>query len=145
MVGRSLPRADLSVRSCWAYALPVAAARATQGGGGVITTVRGWLEENPMLALAVWFQVALAVLALVAMPFDKRQILGLNPWVKLLLTTPRGLFRKFDGVSTTWKDPQHIGLKMFYCWQVSGSPPRPFAGVAARVFGTRAEADRTYR
>jgi len=56
----------------------------------VITTVRGWLEENPMLALAVWFQVALAVLALVAMPFDKRQILGLNPWVKLLLTTPRG-------------------------------------------------------
>jgi len=44
-----------------------------------------------------------------------------------------------------WKGPQHIGLKMFYCGQVSGSPPLPFAGVAARAFGTRAEADRAYR
>ena len=47
-------------------------------------TMWGWLEENPMLAFAVWVQVGLAVLALSAMPFDKRQILGINPWVKPL-------------------------------------------------------------
>ncbi len=60
-----------------------------------------------------------------------------------LVTT--GLFRKFDDVSTTGKGPQQIGLKMFYCWQVNGSSPLPFAGFAARAFGTQAEADRTYR
>ena len=63
----------------------------------------------------------------------------------LRLATEFGFFRRFDDISTTWKDPQHIGLKMFYCRQVSGSPPLPFAGFAARSFGTRAEADRTYR
>ncbi len=47
-------------------------------------TLWRWLNENPLLTLAVWFQVALAVFALVAMPFDKRLILGISPWVKPL-------------------------------------------------------------
>lgn len=50
----------------------------------LMTTVWSWLKDYPMLALAIWFQVALAVFALVLMPFDKRQILGINPWVKPL-------------------------------------------------------------
>ena len=32
--------------------------------------------------VGVWWNVALLVLSLAAMPFDKRLILGLNPWVK---------------------------------------------------------------
>lgn len=50
----------------------------------MIAIVSAWLQQNRMLAFATWFQVALAVLALAAMPFDKRQILGLNPWIKPL-------------------------------------------------------------
>ncbi len=50
----------------------------------MITTMRSWLEDNPTLAWTVWFQVALGVLALLAMPFDKRLILGINPWIKPL-------------------------------------------------------------
>ncbi len=46
--------------------------------------LRSWLQENPVLAAGVWIQVALALFALVASAFDKRQILGLNPWVKPL-------------------------------------------------------------
>jgi len=46
--------------------------------------LRGWLERNPVLAWAAAFQVALAIFALIAMPFDHRTILGINPWIKPL-------------------------------------------------------------
>jgi hypothetical protein len=46
--------------------------------------IRGWLEQNPVLAWTAAFQVALASFALIAMPFDHRTILGINPWVKPL-------------------------------------------------------------
>jgi len=49
-----------------------------------MTTLRGWLEENPALAWTAAFQVVLAVFALIAMPFDHRTILGINPWIKPL-------------------------------------------------------------
>ena len=47
-------------------------------------TIRGWLAAYPLLAGGVWMQLGLAIFALVAMPFDKREILGINPWVKPL-------------------------------------------------------------
>jgi hypothetical protein len=47
-------------------------------------TLRGWLEENPVLAWATAFQVVLAIFALIAMPLDHRVILGINPWIKPL-------------------------------------------------------------
>jgi len=47
-------------------------------------TLRGWLEQNPVLAWTAAFQVALAIFALIAMPFDHRTILGINPWIKPL-------------------------------------------------------------
>ncbi len=47
-------------------------------------TLRSWLVENPILAAGVWLQFGLAVLALFAMPFDTREILGINPWIKPL-------------------------------------------------------------
>ena len=37
---------------------------------------------NRGIALAVWFHLGLLVMALVALPFDHRHILGLNPWIK---------------------------------------------------------------
>ena len=50
----------------------------------MMTTMLGWLTAYPILALGVWLQVGLALFALAAMPFDKRKILGLNPWIKPL-------------------------------------------------------------
>ena len=47
-------------------------------------TLRSWLGQNQVLAAGVWVQVGLAVLATVAMPFDNREILGINPWIKPL-------------------------------------------------------------
>jgi hypothetical protein len=47
-------------------------------------TLRGWLVKNPVLAWTAAFQVALAILALITMPFDQRTILGINPWIKPL-------------------------------------------------------------
>jgi hypothetical protein len=47
-------------------------------------TPRGWLKQNPVLAWTAAFQVALAIFALIAMPFDHRAILGINPWIKPL-------------------------------------------------------------
>jgi hypothetical protein len=49
-----------------------------------MNTIRGWLEQNPVLAWTTAFQVALALFALIAMPFDHRTILGINPWIKPL-------------------------------------------------------------
>jgi len=42
------------------------------------------LEENPVFARATAFQVVLALLAPVAMPFEHRTILGINPWINPL-------------------------------------------------------------
>ncbi len=50
----------------------------------MLTTILGWLTAYPILAYGVWLQVGLALFALVAMPFDKRKILGINPWIKPL-------------------------------------------------------------
>jgi len=47
-------------------------------------TIRGWLEKSPVLAWTAAFQVALAIFALIAIPFDHRTILGINPWIKPL-------------------------------------------------------------
>jgi hypothetical protein len=41
-----------------------------------------WRGNNRGIMLAVWWNVALLVLSLAALPFDHRTILGLNPWVK---------------------------------------------------------------
>lgn len=43
-----------------------------------------WQRENAALAVAVWYHVALLIFAVVALPFDRRVILGLNPWIKPL-------------------------------------------------------------
>jgi hypothetical protein len=45
-------------------------------------TIRDWLKKYPVLAWTTAFQVALAIFALIAMPFDHRTILGINPWIK---------------------------------------------------------------
>ena len=50
----------------------------------MLTTIQGWLTAYPILAYGVWLQLGLALFALVAMPFDKRKILGINPWIKPL-------------------------------------------------------------
>ena len=50
----------------------------------MLTTILGWLRAYPILAYGVWVQLGLALFALVAMPFDKRKILGINPWIKPL-------------------------------------------------------------
>ncbi len=50
----------------------------------MLTTILGWLTAYPILAYGVWLQLGLALFALVAMPFDKRKILGINPWIKPL-------------------------------------------------------------
>lgn len=48
--------------------------------------MRAFLAEihrrDPLLSLAGWAHVALAVVFVAAMPFDERTILGANPWVK---------------------------------------------------------------
>ena len=50
----------------------------------MLTTILGWLTAYPILAYGVWLQLGLAIFALVAMPLDKRKILGINPWIKPL-------------------------------------------------------------
>jgi hypothetical protein len=42
----------------------------------------GWRGPNRGIMLGVWWNVALLVLSVAALPFDHRRILGLNPWVK---------------------------------------------------------------
>ena len=51
---------------------------------GLTNAVKDWQQENAVLTVAFWFHAVLAVLALAAMPFDHRLILGLSPWVKPL-------------------------------------------------------------
>ena len=41
-----------------------------------------WQGPNRGLMLAIWWNVALFVLSAAAYPFDRRAILGLNPWIK---------------------------------------------------------------
>jgi len=41
-----------------------------------------WRGPNRGIVLGVWWNVALLVLSVAALPFDHRKILGLNPWVK---------------------------------------------------------------
>ena len=69
-------------------------------------TLRGWLEQNPVLAWAAAFQVALATFALIAMAFDHRTILGINPWIKpfkfdvsvgIMLVTLAGILSGLQG------------------------------------------------
>ena len=50
----------------------------------MLTTILGWLTAYSILAYGMWLQLGLALFALVAMPFDKRKILGINPWIKPL-------------------------------------------------------------
>jgi hypothetical protein len=40
------------------------------------------VQGNRGLAWSIWWNVGLLLLSLVAMPFDGRRIMGLNPWVK---------------------------------------------------------------
>ena len=49
-----------------------------------MTIIRGWLQQNSVLSWSIALQLALACFALAAMPFDKRTILGVNPWIKPL-------------------------------------------------------------
>ena len=49
-----------------------------------MSTLREWLNDNPGLRAAFWIHIPLILLALVGLPLDHRQILGLNPWVKPL-------------------------------------------------------------
>jgi hypothetical protein len=44
-----------------------------------MTTIRSWLQQNPILVWTAALQVALALFALIAMPFDHRLILGISP------------------------------------------------------------------
>lgn len=46
--------------------------------------MREALRKTQGIAVAVWFHIALTVVALAALPFDTRRILGLNPWIKPL-------------------------------------------------------------
>ena len=71
-----------------------------------MSILSSWLEDNPVLAFATWFQLALALFALVMMPFDKRRILGISPWVKplkfdlsvaIFLVTMAGILSGFEG------------------------------------------------
>ena len=50
----------------------------------MLKTILGWRRAYPILAYGVSLQLGLALFALVAMPFDKRKILGINPWIKPL-------------------------------------------------------------
>lgn len=50
----------------------------------MVPTILGWLTAYPILAYGVWLQCGLALFALVALPLDKRKILGINPWIKPL-------------------------------------------------------------
>ena len=41
-----------------------------------------WHGANRGIVFGVWWNIALLVLSLAALPFDHRTILGLNPWIK---------------------------------------------------------------
>ena len=41
-----------------------------------------WRGANRGLMLSVWWNVGLLVLSVAVLPFDRRTILGLNPWIK---------------------------------------------------------------
>ena len=45
-------------------------------------TLRASLRHNPGIALGVWWNVALLLCSVAAVPFDHRLILGINPWIK---------------------------------------------------------------
>jgi hypothetical protein len=71
-------------------------------------------RQSPGIRFGVWWNVGLLAMSLAAMPFDRRRILGLNPWVKpvkfdvsvilFLLTIAVLLWALGDGwrVSKTW-------------------------------------------
>ncbi len=46
--------------------------------------IRTWHRASPTLTFALWFNLALALAAIAALPFDHRHILGLDPWIKPL-------------------------------------------------------------
>ena len=50
----------------------------------MLKMILGWLAAYPSLAYGVYLQLGLALFALGAIPFDKRKILGINPWIKPL-------------------------------------------------------------
>ncbi len=79
----------------------------------MLTTILGWLTAYPILAYGVWLQLGLALFALVAMPFDKRKILGINPWIKplkfdlsilIFFVTIAAILTGFEGyaIARTW-------------------------------------------
>lgn len=71
-----------TLRSCRTLPVPAAQTRNAEGDGSTMMTLRSWLERNPALDWAFAFQLVLGLLALLAMPFDHRLILGINPWIK---------------------------------------------------------------
>jgi hypothetical protein len=48
----------------------------------MLTTLIGALKTNPLVRAAVLQQIVMALLSLLAMPFDHRQLLGINVWIK---------------------------------------------------------------
>ena len=47
-----------------------------------VGTLRASMDANRGIAVGVWWNVALLAGSLAALPFDRRTILGLNPWIK---------------------------------------------------------------
>lgn len=47
-------------------------------------TLRFALDTNAPMRLSLWWQCALLAGTLLALPFDRRIVLGLNPWIKPL-------------------------------------------------------------
>lgn len=50
----------------------------------LLAPLRNALAQYPVIGFAIAWIIALAVVGLIAMPFDHRIILGLNPWIKPL-------------------------------------------------------------
>lgn len=48
----------------------------------LIRPLRAIMAEERGIAVGVWWNVALLLGSLAAMPFDRRSILGINPWIK---------------------------------------------------------------
>ena len=46
------------------------------------TSSRSWLDTNPLMAASIVLQLVLASCAILGMVIDKREILGINAWVK---------------------------------------------------------------
>ncbi len=80
------------------------------------------LNENRGITLAIWVNLALLAAAALAMPFDHRHILGLNPWIKpmkfdlsvLIYAVTISLFLSFleGSVRARWTIGWGIGLAM---------------------------------